>query len=84
MSLPVDENGELIPLDLHIQPKNITVGDMRKMSDKNTSVVAFSRVLARFSNWKEEQIDDLTIEELEPIIAQFNLELEKATPPKAK
>lgn len=94
MALPTLSDGTLKPLDVDLKPDELTIGDVRLMKgdihidrdDKSANVdvlVLLSGFLIRHTNWTEQEVNALKIDELIEVLAMVRSRERAASVPLA-
>lgn len=69
------------PLEVNVDIKSLTLGEVKLFSAGGFDFVRFCDFLARHTNWTAEEIDAITIGELEDVARQLGGAIQAAAVP---
>jgi hypothetical protein len=65
-----------------ISQKKLTVGEIILFQGKDFNALTFRNFLVKYTNWTSEEIDEVTVEELEEVFTELGKKLEEQAIPK--
>lgn len=71
------------PLEVNTEVKHLTLGEMCIFSPKGFDIYELRAFLIRRTNWSQDEIDAITLEELEDVARQLGEKLNQSAVPLA-
>ncbi len=69
------------PLVVNVEVKKLTVGEICLFDPKGFNMPDLRKFFIRRTNWTQEEVDEITMEELEQVVTQLGEKLNQAAVP---